>query len=599
MLDPREEIKDRLAIYDLVSDYVELKKAGRNFKGLCPFHSEKTPSFVVSPEKGLAYCFGCNNGGDIFAFYQLVEGCDFPEALQHLAERVNVELPKQIDSAKAAVNKSQKEHALALHELAMQIYRQQMLETEAGNKVHKYVLDRGLDEEVINRFQIGYSPDQGNLFVQAAYKENYSPEALQAAGLANNDSTVAANLYDRFRQRLMIPIRDQQGHIVAFGGRALAKDQQPKYLNSADTIIYNKSQVLFGLHFAKDLMRKERQVYLVEGYFDVMAFHQIGVTNVVATCGTALTDKQISLLKRYVDKVIFAFDADSAGRDAFLRGAEMVLKQDLDVEALYWEDGKDPADLVKDNPESLRDLLAEGKLTLIDFIWQIEFASKSADELASVEFVNGFLRRYLLLIHAVKSPVKRDLIVRKFAQFLQTEPRYLYDELKSVKVPKLSSKVDADESMPVNELAFEQSIGKEDFFWGYLFFNLAAAEELWPEIQKWERAFVRKDVYKAVIDAYNTGRRLDELKVDDLGLSEPISARFNQISLYLESKQVDLWSKSQLAKELSLLLKRLVDDFRQHRLATLRRDINTAEAAGDKERLQALLQEFNDVMLTA
>ena len=590
-MDQVEEIKERLSIYDLVSEYVELKKAGRNFKGACPFHSEKTPSFVVSPEKGLAYCFGCNQGGDIFAFYQLIEGVDFVEALSNLADKVGVKIEAKVSSAELKHQKSQKQDIKELHDIAANFYHAQLLETDAGQKVVGYLENRGVGMDLIKSFKLGYAPDGRVALVNEAVKANFSQEAFITSGLIGSSDTTGHNLYDRFWQRLMVPIKDAKGDIVGFGGRALAKDQVPKYLNSSDTPIYNKGQILFGFSDAKEVMRRENSAFIVEGYFDVIAFHKAGFKNAVATCGTALTEKQVGLLGRFVKEVVFAFDADSAGREALLRGAEIALRADLEIKVLYWKNGKDPADLVKEDIKLLQQIVAEKKLSLIDFIWQVEFADKKADELAEATFITGIMDKYLPLIAAINSAVKRDLLVRKFAQFLRTEPRFLYDELDRLKRPQHRSI--SSVGRPKLATDFEHTVTVEEFFWGYLMIDFSLLTELSDELKKWEAVFTIKEVYKQVVDFYNSGRNLDDFLLADLDLPIEVSERFNHINLYLETKQIDAWSKPQLLNELKLLLDRLVDRHKMQKMAQLKSAIANAESAGDKTRLQELLEEYN------
>jgi DNA primase len=266
MGDPVDEIKSRLSIEELVSSYVQLKKAGRSYKGLCPFHSEKTPSFVVSSEKQICHCFGCNKGGDIFTFIQEVEGISFPEALRLLADRVGVKIEEN-KSKSVSVSKKEKDEFYRAHDLAAEFFEKQLLSSRDGEKVLEYLYKRGLTNETIKEFRLGFAPDSYDSLYPFLLKKGINKDILIQSGLVSAKNLSSDDIYDKYRQRLIFPILDNLGKICGFGGRALKKDQMPKYLNSPENIIYNKSKLLYGLYHSQKAIKEFDKILLVEGYF--------------------------------------------------------------------------------------------------------------------------------------------------------------------------------------------------------------------------------------------------------------------------------------------------------------------------------------------
>ncbi len=313
-----DDIRAGVDIVDLVGRFVNLKKAGVNWKGLCPFHAEKTPSFMVNPKKGIFHCFGCGVGGDVFGFLMRQDRLSFPEAVRALARQAGVSLP---DDRSGGTGDSGREELLRVMELASQFYRE-MLGNPAGERAREYLERRGIDPEVARRFGLGYAPDAWEALTGFMRTEHVTDEPLVTAGLAIARDT-RAGVYDRFRGRLMFPIHDAQGRVVAFGGRAFG-DEQPKYLNSPETPLYTKGNLLYAVDLARDTMRERRRALLVEGYVDCLMAHQHGFTETVAALGTAFTPAQLRLLHRYTSEVVTFFDADAAGQKAAERAEELL-----------------------------------------------------------------------------------------------------------------------------------------------------------------------------------------------------------------------------------------------------------------------------------
>jgi len=304
-MDPKDEIKEKIDLQELISEYLPLKPSGSgSFKGLCPFHTEKTPSFNVSPDKQIWHCFGCSEGGDCFSFIQKMEGMTFPEALMHLGKRVGVEVTRF--SSKEG---NEKQRALEMHEHAETFYRKVLTDGNGSSAARAYVLKRAIPEELAVKFGIGFAPDEWNALAAVLLKRGFSETEIVQAGLGLKKKS-GSGIIDRFRNRLMIPLRDRHGKTVGFTGRILpgSSDTGPKYMNSPETVIYRKSRLVFGLEFAKTACRERGTIIVTEGNLDVVASHKAGVENSVASSATALTEEQLALMKRYTDTIIFAFD---------------------------------------------------------------------------------------------------------------------------------------------------------------------------------------------------------------------------------------------------------------------------------------------------
>jgi DNA primase len=327
-----DRVKQQVDIVRVVGEYVRLKKSGQNFTGLCPFHGEKTPSFAVHPVKQIFHCFGCGKGGDVFSFVMDMEKCPFPEAVRIVAEKCGIALPRPKERSPEERKENQQRAVLIeLHREAQTFFVKQLETTGEGRAARAYLEDRGLDKEVMARFGIGYAPSGGDALLRQL-KPKYPEKLLPESGLISRDQS-GGRLFDRFRRRITFPIANESGKIVAFGCRALG-DDQPKYLNSPETPIYSKSNVLYHLDRAKDALRRQDFAVLVEGYMDAIAVARAGISNVVASCGTSLADPQIRLLGRFTKRVIVNYDPDSAGQAAAERSVSLLLEHDFEVKVL-------------------------------------------------------------------------------------------------------------------------------------------------------------------------------------------------------------------------------------------------------------------------
>src|SRR5881394_2358169 len=327
-----DKVKQQADIVRVVGEYVRLKKSGANFTGLCPFHAEKSPSFAVHPMKQIYHCFGCGVGGDVFKFVMEMEKCAFPEAIRIVAEKCGIAVPRQKERSPEERKENQQRALLVeMHREAQTFFVKQLEATPEGKAAQGYLEDRGLDKEAMTRFGIGYAPSGGDALLRHL-KPKYNDKLLVDSGVVSRDQT-AGRLFDRFRRRLTFPIANESGKIVAFGARALG-DDMPKYLNSPETPIYSKSNVLYHMDRAKEGIRRQEFAILVEGYMDAIAVARAGISNVVASCGTSLAEPQIKLLQRFTKRVIVNYDPDAAGQTATERSLSLLLKQDFEVRVL-------------------------------------------------------------------------------------------------------------------------------------------------------------------------------------------------------------------------------------------------------------------------
>ena len=441
-----DEIKDRLDIVEVVSSYVQLQKSGRNFKALCPFHSEKTASFVVFPESQHWHCFGaCSEGGDVFTFVMKQEGWDFRTAMQELARRAGVELqPRTPAQEEADDERDRMREVLA----AASSYFNHCLRQAAGAEAARaYVAGRGLSEQTVERFQLGYSPAGWDTTMTYLTQRGFTTkELIQAGLLVEREDT--GTVYDRFRQRLMIPIHDGKGRVIGFGARTLDPAGVPKYLNSPQTPVFDKSQTLFGLDKARRAIRRQDQAVIVEGYMDVMQAHQAGFENVVAQMGTALTESQLRELQRYATKLILALDPDAAGVQATLRGVEVArdtldpdwqpvfdprglvgyeAKLGTEIRVLHLPAGKDPDELILEDRERWSTLV-ERALPVVDFYLLVLLEGL---DLGDTKAKGQVVDTLVPILQAVANPVELDDYVQKIARALRVDTRAVSARLRT------------------------------------------------------------------------------------------------------------------------------------------------------------------------
>ncbi len=424
-VDTVAQIKERLSIQDIIAPYVKLTRAGKSLRGLCPFHKEKSPSFHVSPERGTWHCFGCGEGGDGFSFIEKVEGVDFKGALKLLAEKAGVPLEY---TNEGHADTSKKDRLREAMRRASEWYGEWMSESPA----HAYARQRGLLDDSIRQWGLGYAPDAWRTLLEALTAEGFTTAELLAAGLIKEADGKPGTYYDRFRNRLMFPISDAAGRVVAFTGRTLAADEQAKYLNSPETDLYRKSDILFGMDRAKEAIRTRGFTMLVEGQLDVLHAHQAGFTNAVALSGTALSDRHVALMKRYSDNLMLVLDADPAGLKATARSATLALAQGLRVKAARLPKGSDPADLLSTDAKEFGVRVATAK-PIVEFFLN-ELADLERDPHRLLQRAETIV---LPLIAAMPSPMEREHFIQSAAQALGLSPEAVRESLR--RVPAQSS----------------------------------------------------------------------------------------------------------------------------------------------------------------
>jgi DNA primase len=407
MTDTVSEIKERLNIQDIIGPYVKLTRAGKSLRGLCPFHKEKTPSFHVSPERGTWHCFGCGLGGDGFSFIEKIEGVDFKGAMKILADKAGVTIQYAQGGNREDVSKKERLHAVMSR--AAEWYAGKLL----GSPAEAYAKHRGLSEETIKTWRLGYAPDAWRELLESLTAEGFTNDELLSVGLIKEADGKPGTYYDRFRNRLLFPIRDIAGRVVGFTGRALAQDELAKYLNSPETELYHKSEVLFGMDMAKDAIRTRGFTMLVEGQMDVLLAHQAGFANAIALSGTALTERHLALMKRYSENLMLVLDADPAGLKATARSAMLALRAGLRVKGARLPAGKDPADLLSEDPKEFSKRIAAAKPIAEFFLG--ELAEQERDPHRLMRLVEGIV---LPLIVAMPSPMEREHFVQSTARAL-------------------------------------------------------------------------------------------------------------------------------------------------------------------------------------
>ena len=422
-----ETIKDRLDIVDVVGTYVKLEKAGKNFRARCPFHNERTPSFNVSPDRQSYHCFGCGASGDMFSFVEQFEGVDFYGALKILADRAGVALEKKNPQAK-----DERDRLFLIMETACVFFQRHLLQHDDAKS---YVTKRSVTEQTVRRWRIGYAPHEWRSLFDFLSKKGFTEKEMLVAGLVKKSDKQSHNgrFYDTFRDRIMFPIMDPSGRVIAFSGRALHSEEgTPKYLNSPDTPLFNKSEALFGLHFAKQAIREQGYCVIVEGQFDLIMSHQAGIVHTVASSGTALTAAHLSRIKKIAPRVIFAFDADTAGEKAAFRSSVLALGQGLAVKIAALPEGKDPAELSVDDGSAWKKVLREAAPV-------VEFFVDRALSKASAQDRNDYVRTIVLpLISSVPSSIDKAHLISVASAKLSIPEKALWEDLERAVLPEES-----------------------------------------------------------------------------------------------------------------------------------------------------------------
>jgi len=469
---PREtvdEILETARVDEVVGDFVNLKKRGANLLGLCPFHNEKTPSFTVSPAKGIYKCFGCGKAGGAVNFMMDHEQYSYPEALRFLANKYNIEIEEEEKTPEEIQAANQKESLFIVNQFAKDTFIKTMQEDEEGRAVGlSYFKERGFTSETIEKFGLGYSKEDWSHFSDLALDNGYSLDYLEKAGLTitkEAEEGKSKRHFDRFRARVMFPIHNVSGRVIAFGGRTLKADKKTaKYLNSPESEIYYKSKVLYGLHLAKRKIVEAENCYLVEGYTDVISMHQQGVENVVASSGTSLTVEQIKLIKRYAPRVTILYDGDEAGIKASFRGIDLILEQGLNVKVLAFPEGEDPDSFARNHSaEELKAYLESESVDFIAFKAKVLADETQHDPLKRAAMIRDIVQSIAL----IPDPITRSVYVQESSNLLEIEEQTLMLELNKIRRKKLTKNIqqrEEDERAESNldHLLVEKKLDKAD-----------------------------------------------------------------------------------------------------------------------------------------
>ncbi|TES81956.1 MAG: DNA primase [Dehalococcoidia bacterium] len=439
-----DDVKQKIDIIDIIGQHITLAKSGRTFRGLCPFHGEKHPSFYVYPEQQSWHCFGCNTGGDVFSFIMKKQGIDFSEALRELAQKAGVTIPSRFEPGA----ESEEKQKLYQVNQAAALYFHNLLNSPAGEKARNYVDKRGFTAKTVADFQLGYSLNSWEELKKYLTEKGYSEKDMLTAGLLIEPEE-GKKSHDRFRNKLMFPIADARGRIIGFGSRVL-DDSQPKYINSPQTPIFDKSGNLYALNLAKEAVREQGLAVIVEGYMDVITAHQNGFANVVASMGTSVTERQVNTLKRITKNITLALDADAAGEEAMLRGVEFENALGAEVKVVILPSGKDPDDVIKEDATAWPQLL-EKALPVVDFTFDMV---ASGLDLATAKDKSLAVEKLLPIIAEIKDPIRQAHYLQKLSQLVQVSERSVEAAMSRLKIrPK-----QAPAAKPKPEAAYLQPL---------------------------------------------------------------------------------------------------------------------------------------------
>lgn len=578
-----EQIKERINVADVVGEYLKLEKAGTNYKGLCPFHNEKTPSFMVNPERNFWYCFGCQKGGDVFSFLMDMEGVEFREALERLAERAGVELPRF--DPKTIEKSSQKKKLLEILDLSSRFYVHQLNKSAKGKKVKKYLHERNIPDELIDKFQIGFAPDGWTNILDFLVKRGYGQKEIEKTGLLVRKNTSSSNrgLYDRFRERVMFPIRDVTGKTVGFSARVApgGDEKNAKYINTPETEIYNKSSVLYGLFESKAAIRSKDSVVVVEGNVDVIASHFAGVENVVAISGTALTERQVQIIRRYTQNIKLCFDMDDAGQNATEKSIAICLKNGIDVEIISLPDQhKDVGDLVEKDSSIWVSTSSSG-IPVMEFFFKRTMEQYNEQDVRTKKIVAHNL---LNVIKDIADPIEQSYWLKKLASTIDVEEEILTKVLEKVNLKKDQNNKPQEkeqESEMVNQRKTRRQILEERLLG---LFNLYPSE-LDQNAKELEYEFEGEK--QAMWKQLCNGERSDSTKIDEYSLRVRYIQDETQGLIENELEPLKEWGA--IVVELNKLVV-------ESKINTLRKDINKAREGGDESAVDLMMEELAKVI---
>lgn len=583
-----EEVKQKIDIVTLINEYVPLKKAGRNYKALCPFHPEKTPSFMVSPDRQIFKCFGCSDGGDVFAFIKRADGVEFGDALKKLADRAGVELKEY----KPSGLEKRRETIFSINQVAADLYSYLLTKHRAGQAALGYLHSRKIDDSSIKKFQLGFAPEKGDVAVSFLLKKGFPTEDISMAG--HGFSTLKARFFDRFKGRVMFPIKDSQGRVTAFSGRALGS-REPKYLNSPDTLVFSKSNSLYGVDVAKTEISRQKTAILVEGNLDVISSHQVGVKNVVAPLGTALTEKQIEVLKRFSDTFLIGFDTDFAGDAAAKRGIGLAEEAGFSVRVIDLGEGKDPDELIRKNPGLWKKKIEEAT-SVYDFI--LNSSSKKWDP-GDAEGKRKISREVLPYIAKLSDEIARDHYVQKIAVGLKVSEEAVRADLKKylpVSQRGDSSTLSEREQEIGGEISTPSRSSRIDILERYLLALILQTGILLKQLN--ESFFSQAQTLSLfkIVKKHVEAKGKIKLKALSSQIPESLLHVYDEALLYELGEKI-LDHPEEAEREVSSCVARIKELNLRSRLRSLSLAIKQAEAASESRKIKALTEQFRDLSL--
>ncbi len=605
-MDSTQDIKTRLDIVDLVGEYVTLKPAGSGaFKACCPFHQERSPSFFVSRTRQSWRCFGCNEGGDHFTFVQKIEGMEFREALVFLAQKAGVILPEY------DVKQSGERHRLQdVNALAAKFFQAALQTLPQAEHARAYLKKRGVDDLTGDLFKIGYAPDSWQALTDALLKKGVTADELVRAGLSSKREH-GDGVYDRFRDRLMFPIQDVQGNVVGFTGRILKEGvKEAKYVNTPETAVYRKSAVLYGLDKAKGEVRRADLAVLVEGNMDVVSSHQFGVTNVVACSGTALTSEQLHLLKRFTTRLAIAFDADSAGRIATIRGLDLARAQDFSIKIISLPPGagKDADDAVRKDPQIWKDAITNA-VGIMDWLYVQAFSHEN--ELHTPEGKKRIAQELLPEIRRIIDPVERDSWVRRLAQDLGVGEASLREALqRGAAAAQIHAAMQPKTPAQKPQLAQKNLPSKDEERERFLLAAALAHPKLFSVFQgvlAWKAheftLSVHASLYEKLVSAYNSpqiqGPSSPGLRAgSSLSLPPELDSEERnafEAAAFLAERDLLTQNASSLERDVQTLIAVLRSERFTKRRRELEEAMRNAERIGDQVQIADLMRQFQDL----
>ena len=573
------EIKQSADIVEVVSEVVRLKKAGKNFIGLCPFHSEKTPSFTVNPDKQIFHCFGCQEGGDVFSFLMKHESLSYPEAIRSLGERYGIAIPERSGyGGQVGGGKSEREQIIELNYLANR-YFSDTLANDPGGKGAAYLKGRGIVGDMISRFSIGYAPEGWDHLLKFFSRKKISYKLLEKTGLIVPKKS-NSGFYDRFRNRIIFPICDANGQTIGFGGRSI-DDSLPKYLNSPETSVYNKSRSLYGIHRAKKKGRAENTIYIVEGYLDCITLHQNDIENSVATLGTALTTDHIRILKGVAEKIILVFDSDNAGIKAAERSVGLFIKQDVKARIMILPEGHDPDSYLRAFGKENFIHISEKALGLIKFLIETAVKKHGMTAEGKIKVVNDLIEP----LSSIEDRVAKSIYIKELAEIMDISEAAIaarVNEVMSGKTKIGLSRMPQDHPGMLKTSVQSVNTRSER----RILAMMLQFPKVLPEIKRYQVLnYFQDDLYKSIgMYILNLKNRTENIVSD--ALTHIDSDRKKRIIAELSICE-DNWNHNGCRK----LLRQFVDNARTHKEKELNEKIRTAEKNDDQELLLKLLVE--------